>query len=284
MIKYLTGLYKIARLIAINLYRGFLNPTIKNVKKEGDICYILGNGPSLSADIIKNNPLLKTNSLFVVNFFANSDQYVQLKPKYYVLADPAFWEKNVNERLEENVELIFKTLKEKTNWEINIIVPYLAAAKLKERFKESVYLKVYYFNNMTLETDMNIDNFVYSKAFGSPLIQNVLVSAIFNALLIGFKEINLLGADHSWIEELAINEHNEVCILDKHFYDKPSSVTFTPWKKRNGEVYKMHEILVDLSKMFSGYHKLKHFALYEHAEIYNCTENSYIDAFQRKIL
>jgi hypothetical protein len=284
MIKYLTGVPKLLRLIGANFYRGFWWPTIKYVKREQEVCYILGNGPSLSLDLAKKCNILQKNAVFGVNFFGISDEYIQIKPKYYVLADPAFWEKNLNEQLEKKVDLLFRLLEESTSWEVNLIVPYLGAAKLKRRFIDSRYIKVYYFNNMTLETDTPIDHFVYSRFLGAPLIQNVLVSAIFNAILIGFKEINLLGADHSWIHEIRINGDNEVCIEDKHFYDNSSLVKLSPWKKRDGSNYKMHEILVDLAKMFKGYHKLREIAKRNGVEIYNCSKGSYIDAFERKTL
>ena len=51
----------------------------------------MGNGPSLSSDIpgiIKRRPEVR---VCAVNYFANNELFVQLRPDFYFLADPIFW-------------------------------------------------------------------------------------------------------------------------------------------------------------------------------------------------
>ena len=67
---------------------------IKKIKNSGS-CFILGNGPSLKADIVKYIDEIKNSNTFVVNDFAKSDFYEVVKPKYYVLVDPSYWSKDV---------------------------------------------------------------------------------------------------------------------------------------------------------------------------------------------
>ena len=78
---------------------------ISKLKTKKETCYILGNGPSLSKDLIDNSDCLKQSELIVVNFFAKSDSYQQLKPKFYVLADSGFYSDNNAEYVQKNIEL-----------------------------------------------------------------------------------------------------------------------------------------------------------------------------------
>ena len=109
-----------------------------------------------------------------------------------------------------------------------------------------------------------------------------MVAAIFLAINLGYARIYLHGADHSWHEDLVLNEENIVCIKDRHFYDK-GEVALTPWRigDKNGTTWKMHEILMALSKKFQGYHVLAEYASYRKAKIYNASKKTYIDAFER---
>ena len=52
---------------------------------------IIGNGPSLNQDWAR---ILETEyeNKVVVNFFLRSNKYAELKPNFYALADPWFWE------------------------------------------------------------------------------------------------------------------------------------------------------------------------------------------------
>ena len=67
---------------------------------------ILGNGPSLAAQL----PLLmarkewERSDIMAVNFFALSDEFAVVKPKYYVISDPMFFR---NSEIEEMPVRIF---------------------------------------------------------------------------------------------------------------------------------------------------------------------------------
>ena len=114
-----------------------------------------------------------------------------------------------------------------------------------------------------------------------PMLYNVLQPTIFNAIKMGYKEIRLYGVYHSWTEEIRVNDKNEVCLIDRHFYDE-KNIKLLPLKKTNGEILKMYEILSDLSKVFFSYCQVRKYADYKKCKIINCTENSYIDAFERE--
>ncbi|WP_198139801.1 hypothetical protein [Pedobacter sp. BAL39] len=227
---------------------------------------------------------IRNEAVFVVNFFALSSEYQEIRPRYYVFADPTFWDTSISHEFQDRGTSVLELIKNTTDWELDIIIPYAAAKRFVAFFKDKPNIHVYYFNLSTFDTDTRLDYSVYESGYGAPHIQNVLVLAVFASILAGFKEVNLLGAAHSWLEELRVNAENEVCLLDKHFYDDNQDVKLLPWKKIAGGIYKMHEILIDLSRTFLGYHKMQNFALHKGVKIYNCTEGSYIDAFPRKKL
>ena len=49
----------------------------------------------------------------------------------------------------------------------------------------------------------------YRMAWAIPRPHNVLIPALMNSLYLGFKEIIIIGADHSWLSEISVNEKNE---------------------------------------------------------------------------
>jgi len=161
-------------------------------------------------------------------------------------------------------------------------VPCEGLDYLKERFKLNANITVHDFSVYSMETDTKLDYWFYSNFYAAPHIQNVIVGSIFLAINFGFKEINVLGFDHSWFEEVRVNAENQVCLIDRHFYDGDSKPALVPFYKVFGGVYKMHEALVTHAKMFLGYHLLNKYAKTGDVKIYNCTEGSYVDAFERK--
>lgn len=259
-----------------------------NLSTNNTECYVLGNGPSLSDEIEKIQEVAEKTSLFVVNFFAFSEYYVKLKPKFYVLADNVFWlylhnGKEVNkEVVKSRTELFSKILKE-TNWELIILLPYSGYRTnlIQKTFESNTFIKVLYFNDTPAKGFEYIVNKLYKYNLAMPHMQNVLVSCLFLSIKLGFREISIYGGDHSWTRDLVTNELNEVCTIDKHFYDADNP-KLVPYKKTCGESYFMHELLFDFALMFKGYHDIKRYADSEGVKIINCTENSYIDAFERK--
>lgn len=261
------------------------NVSIKSINDTGN-CYILGNGPSLKEDLLNNFIVLKSNKLFVVNNFAKSDYYIKLKPQYYVFADPAYWSTEQN-NIVESCRSTLEIIKDITEWEMKIFVPYVALKNIwfRDFFKCNKNITLVSFNT-TFISDKGFEwstLFFYKNNLAAPRIQNVLMSAIFISINIGLSEINILGSDHGWTKELFVNEKNQVCIYESHFYDKEKK-DFNVFKRLDGSVYKMHEILRDFAFMFEGYHLLKKYGNNLGVKIYNRTANSFIDAFERKNL
>jgi hypothetical protein len=114
---------------------------------------------------------------------------------------------------------------------------------------------------------------------GMPRPHNVLVPTLFLALKMGFKNVVLFGADHSWHEEIRIDESNQLTVNHEHFYDKSKQIM--PMYKLDGKEYYLHDVFRKLHLAFKGYFVLKEYADYLGSKILNASKKSYIDAFEK---
>ena len=271
------------QIIQVLLFSKF-NPTIKKIIPDcSKRCYILGNGPSLKENLITNLDFLSSCSLIVVNDMSQSDYFKRLKPEYYVLADPGYWDSHAYNELRNSSMRVLNAILDKTTWPMYLIIPYLAYENENFRsfFNSNKNIVLIYYNSTTFHGFEFLNRFVYKHYLGMPKPQNVLIPCISIAVNFGYKEINLLGVDHSWTQNLFTNNENEVCLIDNHFYDKQKT-TPIPMRTGYGDFYKMHQILIAFSLMFEGYHIIRKYANYRNAKIINRTNNSFIDAFERK--
>jgi hypothetical protein len=258
---------------------------IKKLKSiSSSNCYILGNGPSLVKNLRENIDFLKSQKLFVVNNFVTSEYYEVVKPTYYVLADPAYWDQDAYEEDRKASFLTLNRINDLTTWSMYLIVPNEAFKSkiFKNVFVENKNIEILNYNTTSIIGFNFLNRFFYKNYLGMPPLQNVLCACIFFAINMNFIEINLLGADHSWTKDLIVNNKNEVCQAQIHFYTQSVKKEFNIFIRSYGEPYKMHQILRDYAQMFETYHLLEKYANYKNVRIYNRSEGSFIDAFERK--
>lgn len=248
-----------------------------------NILKILANGPSLKHYNPESESFLNEDYL-VVNDFASTDLYIKIKPQLYVLADGTYGEKyeNLKENLRDRHIKTFSALL-KTDWEIELYVPFSILKSITERLSSNPYIKIRGINMLEIKGLAKFKFLCYKYSLGMPLAQNVLIPSIFIGLQKRYKYLYIYGADHSWIENIRVDVLNRVCLYDKHFYDK-GTPEMTPWYKPNGEIFKMHEILDILSKTFYSYSELNDYSTKLNIQIFNMTGNSFIDAFKKQIL
>ncbi len=257
---------------------------LKSTKKS---CIIIGNGPSFNSSIIENKKTIQEHELICVNNFAITDFYDDLKPKYYLLQAPILFQSNENSSpLYINMrDVLFNHIEVKTKWELNLMVPF-RAKKSKEflnLLKQNKFIKAHFFNDIAIE---GFDSFIYTcyrLKLGMPRPHNVLIPTIMNAISIGFKEINIIGADHSWLGEISVNNSNEALVNQKHFYDESVS---KPEKMQDyiSRPRKLHEIIHKFYLTFQGYWIIEKYSKRNQTTIYNASQISMIDAFERRLL
>ena len=247
---------------------------------------VLGNGPSLKSYLSKHLEQIIDCDIICCNEFAQSEYFEILKPKYYVFIDPAYWRDTTNEKFNENLKYTFDSLKNKTSWPLVIFMK--SAGRKKNHFKELPFIndniKIEYIYTNTVDSNMKVQHYLYKNNLAMPLLYNVLGVCIFLGINMGYKKINLLGADHSWHKDLLIKSDNVLYLKDSHFFDK-EEVEEKPFYVNSymKETFKMHEILLSLSLTFKGYHSIKAYSDFMKTNIYNLTIDSSIDAFEKPL-
>lgn len=235
---------------------------------------ILGNGPALAQDLAEHLPEIEKGPSMVVNFAGNADEFFKIRPAFYIMIDPAFLSKPYSEM----VEKLLANLR-KVDWDMKLFVPMNNVAQMRSDIGNS-YISVIGINPVGVEGWKWLESWAYSTGLGMPRPRNVLIAAVSVAALIGFKEIYLLGADHSWSRTLWVDEENFVVSVQPHFYkDDPVAMQKSREFFKN---VKIHEVMESYSIAFRSYHRLKDYADKNGIKIFNATTGSFIDAFPRQ--
>jgi hypothetical protein len=251
-------------------------PQAKSLK-----CIVLANGPSLNQSIEKNLTHFIETPLICVNTFAVTDLFVKLKPTYYIMLDPFFWEKK-----NETVIDTFKSLELKTIWQLYLFIPQHAVNEevfinLKNKNKN---IHIVTFNYTVFKGFPIISHWFYRNNLAMPQSLNVTIAALFIGINLGFKEIKLVGADHTWHKNLYMSNENILHNKVTHFYENDSEVKYVPFYK-GGHIekgtQKAHEFFDIWSRTFYAYVLINNYAISRNCNIYNASEISFIDAFKR---
>lgn len=236
---------------------------------------ILGNGPSLKQTIEEHFDRLHECDTMAVNFAANAPEFELLKPNYYILADPHFFDNpddpNVS-RLISNIQNV--------GWKMTIFLPF--AARRKCTLKSTGCLTVEFYNAVGVEGFRWFTDAAYKSRKAMPRPRNVLIPAIMTGIGMGYKEIYLTGADHSWTKTLSVSDDNRVVSIQPHFYKEDEREVrriSTEYHK-----HKLHSILYSFYLAFRSYHDIEDYASRHGVSIYNATPGSFIDAFERRSL
>lgn len=247
--------------------------SIGRLKQDGlsDV-HILANGPSLK-DIIDNHAeFLSSHDTLVVNHFANTPFFWKIRPKYYVLLDPAYFGGECPAELQDRIPILMGNLS-KVDWPMTLYVPYTKAAMAhaKERLNNP-NISIQFFNSTRIVGAKWFRNWAYRHNLGLPSSKNVLLPSILLMLNKGYQKLYLYGAEFSWTKTYAVNpENGKIYTDDVHFYDN----TRIPLKKGG---FKFD--LACLVESLNATDYLQEYAQSENICIINRTVGSFIDAFQ----
>lgn len=255
---------------------------LSNEPLKSTICFVLGNGPSLTKDIKENMDIFRKGDTFCVNNFIESDLYEKIQPKYYVLADPDYWASAVPEGYASARNRFFDQILSRTTWPIIIYLPFAAKDVIDGIFSHEKNIRVDYYNGVPLAGERTLVNILYDNNLGMPSPQNVLIPALFLSLRLGYKKVILLGADHSWHQTLALDESNRICVRQSHFYDPNAELTPVAMEQHGQKPFTMDTLFYAIALMFEGYWKIEEYSKHLGAQIYNASSTSFIDAFKRR--
>jgi hypothetical protein len=245
--------------------------------KSDEELVILGNGPSLNDTMANNKEFLLARHLLAVNFAANTPIFTELKPKFYMLTDPVFF----NRMKLDNVQQLWRNFAETVDWEMTLFIP--TKAKKKGDWFNSVIknknITICTYNMTPVEGVQWFENMSYNHHWGMPRPRNVLIPSIMQGIAMRYKTIYLAGADHSWLKTLSVDDDNRVVSIQPHFYKEAQSEEERI--KKDYMNIPLHQVLESMYIAFRTYHVIRRYADYRGVKILNITPNSFVDAFAR---
>lgn len=265
-----------------------------------DQVMILGNGPSAALLLDSDERNKITVPWMCVNMFASTHYFIEVKPKYYLMSDHAFYEfteenfinPETHHRIKEDpAYLITQTQVNATwvsllqsDWGLQIWVPQLYRNSFIVKRAIQMGLTIHLYNYTVVKGFNGFENFIYKKGLGSPQSQNVINSCIFQAINSGFRQISLMGIDNNFHLCIQVAEDNSLHFIDDHFYKTAHKTVPLMKKDKNGNLtgIRIHEQFMSLHKAFYAYTRLREYADYRKVKVFNITKGSFVDAFERK--
>lgn len=248
---------------------------------------ILGNGPSFKKELPRliENRSWEECDMMAVNFFALSDEFCEIRPKYYVISDPMFFR---SAGYGERVQSLYRALAEKVTWPMKLYVQYYNP----EHFSYNVAIgnnpniEIVPFHTTVFHGFRNVEFWCYRRGWGSGNFGTVIQNGEFIALQLGYSTIELYGVDHTLLDGLMVDEQNRVCRLKSHYYDTTEPVAEPIYYNATNppRPYTMSEYLSETAELFRGHEVLRDFAQQCNARIINRTKGSMIDAYEREPL
>jgi hypothetical protein len=240
--------------------------------------HILGNGTSLKQDYdLFLSISSKDDKILCLNKFANSPLFGETKPHLYVLVDPLFFTTPLDL---SPVGLVWENLRDRVNWNMTLFIPCsFANCDNVKYIRKNKFIKVVTVKNVPIYGGFFVINaLLFKLGLANPLFQNVLIASIFLSIKVGFKDIFIWGADHTWLENVTVESDNKIYIKDTHFYE--------PCKEKELFAPLNDKMRVDISlasyqRCFRLYHDLRKYASLSKVRVVNCSSISWIDAFER---
>lgn len=274
-IAFFTDLFGLCKALFYQLQRQHFRREIRREVHERPL-FILANGPSLS-QVLDNICEVKDVDFCMVNLSILTDIFWVLKPKMLVMTDMSLYVHK-----DRDFSIKFRNELQKVNWAMEYCVPFHYPNWIIKEFKRNPYIKVSRYTTQPWSPELSFYKklrfWLYEKGLIAPNCSNVLIATIYVSILKGYKQIYLFGADHSWIKDVYVNDKNQVVHADKHFYGNEEHV----WLDYQGNPIKLADLLESNLSTFRNHQNLREFADYlGDVKIVNCTEGSYIDAYER---
>ncbi|MCK1986503.1 DUF115 domain-containing protein [Lysinibacillus fusiformis] len=249
--------------------KNILNNNKKLVEnKNKDRVFIVGNGPSLKGidlDLIKNEDTILVSHIY------RSKELLSLNPNYWVVADPTFWDSK-----EDFLRVINETLTTKlqnTKFLLNLDAKYT-----------SIFVNFFKNDNVSLYSLDPCKDYLYSSEkidFKNKIprfAQNVMSVCLMLALFLEYKEVILIGCDHSWWAYS--KEEIEKGKIHSHFYqDTTKQIKLN---KNVFEDYGYKGLLKTIKRQKYEYAQLKRYAYQNNINIINATVGGNLECFERR--
>ena len=254
--------------ILISLYLIF---KIKNNKSNGNKgCLILGNGPSLKESIKNIDQSMDSLDVFVVNAFNKSNDFKTIKPNNYCILDSGYLNLSLT-RVDLNNNIL-QTINDLNNidWNMKLYLPLSHTGSYFEKNINSSFIQIIHFSNYPFKSLLR---FYFVKS-GLGIIggKNVINACLSIAITKKYKDIYLAGIDHSWLDEVLVDEIGTHKI-ERHSYDDET-------KKVYHKKIELGLGLISLGKLLIDYHDIKKYSVFMKTNIFHLDKKSYVNAFK----
>lgn len=254
--------------------------------KEKPIC-VLGNGPSLKtllADMEEDFAPYSGSEFFVVNDFVHDPQFRLIKPRYCAMSDPLFF---VDTIYAERGHKAMESLAENVSWPMLLFVPwYYKDSVYLNPVRQNTHIRIVAHHSMAYWGLERFRHFFYRRGLGNGEFATVVLNALYAALMLGYKRIHVYGIDHTFFDNLVVNDDNVLCSKSKHFYKEETLlrpiICHLPGHPFENKPFTVADYLKEKTLIFKGHLIMEHFARSLGAVIINCTTGSLVDAYVRQ--
>ena len=166
------------------------------------------------------------------------------------------------------------------DWPMTLFVPVGRQQEATALVDGNPNITIVTFNPVGAEGFGWFTRLVYRLNLAMPRPRNVLIPALMTAIGIGYQNVYIVGADHSWMKTIDVNSDNEVVSVQPHFYKEREEEKARVTNEYRG--YRLHDIIASFYVAFKAYHDIRRYADSRGVTVYNSTPSSFIDAFPRR--
>lgn len=260
---------------------------LPKINVTDDRLVIIGNGPSLNKSIELYGDILQHTDCLMVNHSASTDLFAVIRPSFYLLVDSA-WVYPDKCAHPDAIRTTIDDIVRKTTWQMYIFMPRMAdGGYAVRRFEENTYIQVlFYEDGNRMPENVSLVE-AWDRNLIAPPGQTVLNTAVWLGIYWGYKETYLIGADTSFVADLHVDqETNIVYSIDTHFYSSKEVALDDFDEKNHRRTFgtKLHEEYFSAGIALRDYWAMREYADWKGVKVYNASEYSWIDAFERKKL
>tara|TARA_Y100000389_G_C17457316_1_gene519052 strand:+ start:69 stop:944 length:876 start_codon:yes stop_codon:yes gene_type:complete len=243
---------------------------------------LLANGPSLNDDIDKILEKRPDSVVYVLNYFAATKLFKEIKPEYYVLTDRIYWSNNSSKAFQEDNKKLFHYL-DQVDWNMNLICPNKGYKYIKNRLSNNRNIRVVKVNSANIEfKNEKINLFSLNLNITTPHFINGFIMVLWHALYRRKLDIEIYGADFSLFKDYYVNqETNNFYSSASHFYQSTEAQKDPSYKYPDEPRKMIHTRFFQVWSSFYQMYLLSKIAKKRKIEIVNYSSNSYLDCFKR---
>ena len=233
-------------------------------ERRHDRCLIVAGGPSVNEVYDEMLEYRKYLDVVTVNMNILKEALLTLNPMMHICIDPCF-----NNPEAKNWEICLKVYEKLNSFSTKcyLCVTHDMYKGIKERITneniEIISLSIY-----TYSGSEKIGKRLLPKGLVSFGGQNVVVAALYMALMMGYEKIFLAGLDMD--EEYSVDENCTIYRNYKHFYDKTRTAH---------QDYLLDFHLAPLARMYEELSRAQQYAKRKGVEIINLSRQSSVDIF-----